>query len=273
MRRLKTKIMAIALAFAVGVSAPATFATNNTIVASAATIKLNKTKVSLTVGKTEQLKLSGTKKAVTWSSSKKTVATVSKTGKVTAKAAGTATITAKSNGKKYTCKVTVTAKKATANEKTYTLDTVTFKLPKDVTVESGTEGTLSMASVELKSCEDSSILISNINLEGEEMDYDLWKETIQETMEAQIELLKLLSEDENIVTDFSCKEVTTTIGKGLYTTYTINADAEVAGYVNIYDIFTNDHWVEVIYMNGDLGDTQCLQASFDMIMKTIAIVK
>lgn len=71
------------------------------------TVKLNVTKKMLTVGKTLQLKVTGTTKKITWSSSKKSVATVSKSGKVTAKAAGTATITAKVDNKKYTCKVTV----------------------------------------------------------------------------------------------------------------------------------------------------------------------
>lgn len=73
----------------------------------AATIKLNKTTLTLTKGKTATLKISGTSKKVTWSSSKKSVATVNSSGKVTAKKAGTATITAKVNNKKYTCKVTV----------------------------------------------------------------------------------------------------------------------------------------------------------------------
>lgn len=77
----------------------------------AAKVKLNTTKVTLSVGDTKQLKVSGTKKKVAWSSSKKSVATVSKKGKVTAKKAGTATITAKVGKKKLTCKVTVSKMK------------------------------------------------------------------------------------------------------------------------------------------------------------------
>ena len=60
-----------------------------------AAIKLNKKKVTLTVGKTVQLKVKGTKAKVKWSSSNKKVATVSKKGKVKAKKVGKATITAK----------------------------------------------------------------------------------------------------------------------------------------------------------------------------------
>ncbi|MCD7955322.1 MAG: Ig-like domain-containing protein [Lachnospiraceae bacterium] len=63
--------------------------------------------VSLAVGKTKKLKISGTTETVTWKSSNKKVATVSKTGKITAKKAGTATITATVLGKKYKCVVTV----------------------------------------------------------------------------------------------------------------------------------------------------------------------
>ena len=47
---------------------------------------------------------------VTWTSSKKTVATVSKSGKVTAKNAGSTKITATAGKKKYTCTVKVTKK-------------------------------------------------------------------------------------------------------------------------------------------------------------------
>ena len=53
------------------------------------------------------MKILNTSKKVTWSSSKKAVATVSAKGKITAKKAGTTTITGKVNGKKYKCKVTV----------------------------------------------------------------------------------------------------------------------------------------------------------------------
>ncbi len=70
-------------------------------------VKLNKTKIMLTVGKTATLKLKGAK-VKKWSSSNKKVATVSSKGKVKAKKEGTATIKVKAtNGKNYKCKVTV----------------------------------------------------------------------------------------------------------------------------------------------------------------------
>lgn len=76
--------------------------------------KLNKTKLTLSVGKTYSLKVQNTKAKVKWSTSKKSVATVSSKGKVTAKKKGTAIITAKfkvkGKIKKLKCKVIVKAK-------------------------------------------------------------------------------------------------------------------------------------------------------------------
>lgn len=74
-------------------------------------VRLNKKKVTLTVGKTVKLKVKNTKKKVKWSSNKKKIATVSKKGVVKAKKKGTAKITAKIGKKKYICKVTVKKKK------------------------------------------------------------------------------------------------------------------------------------------------------------------
>ena len=72
-------------------------------------VKLDKTSLTLTKGKTYTLKttVTGTNKTVSWSSSNSSVASVDKNGKVTAKTKGTATITAKVDGVSASCKVTV----------------------------------------------------------------------------------------------------------------------------------------------------------------------
>ena len=77
-------------------------------------VTLNKTSLTLTVGRTETLTATvspsdATDKSVTWSSSNTSVATVSASGVVTAKAAGSATITVTTNdgAKTATCAVTV----------------------------------------------------------------------------------------------------------------------------------------------------------------------
>ena len=85
----------------------------------AKSVKLNKKKISLTVGKTYTLKAkvkpAKAKTKLTWKSSRKSVATVSKKGKVTAMSEGSAKITVqdKKSKLKATCKVTVTADSVT----------------------------------------------------------------------------------------------------------------------------------------------------------------
>ena len=96
-------IMSLMLSFCFG-------AFSSTAVARAKSkkISLNKTKQTLYVGKTVQLKLkNAVAKNVKWKSSKTKVAKVSKKGLVTAKSKGTSKITATYKKKKYTCSVTV----------------------------------------------------------------------------------------------------------------------------------------------------------------------
>ena len=75
---------------------------------SAATVKINKTNVTICTGQTMQLKMDGTKAKPKWSSNSRN-AIVDNAGKVTAKARGTATITAKIGKRSYRCLVTVEA--------------------------------------------------------------------------------------------------------------------------------------------------------------------
>ena len=91
--------------------------------ASAASVKLNKTKIVLVVGQTYNLKVSGTKKTPQWSSSNKKIVSVTKKGVVKGLKKGTATITAKIGKKKYKCKVTVEAPKLSSTKKTVTAGT------------------------------------------------------------------------------------------------------------------------------------------------------
>ena len=95
-------IMSLTLAASALASAPSTSAAKK--------IKLNKTKITLTVGKSTKLKVNGTKTKVKWSSSNKKVAIVTSNGKVLAKKVGSCKVKAKVAKKSYTCKVTVKAK-------------------------------------------------------------------------------------------------------------------------------------------------------------------
>ena len=91
--------------------------------ASAASVRLNKTKIVLVVGQTYNLKVSGTKKTPQWSSSNKKIVSVTKKGVIKGLKKGTATITAKIGKKKYKCKVTVEAPKLSSTKKTVTAGT------------------------------------------------------------------------------------------------------------------------------------------------------
>ena len=79
MRSTKKLLVAIGLAFAVLVSSmPIQNADGKQIVAQAATIKLSRKTINLKVGETANLKVSGTKKKVKWSSGNKYVVSVTK---------------------------------------------------------------------------------------------------------------------------------------------------------------------------------------------------
>lgn len=69
--------------------------------------KISKTSLKLAVGKTATLKLTGTKRTITWSTSNKSIATVNSKGQVTGKKAGKVTIKAKVNNSEFSCLVTV----------------------------------------------------------------------------------------------------------------------------------------------------------------------
>lgn len=104
-KKLLLSLSIIAMAFVVVPNVVPT--AQKVISVQAASVKLNKTKLTLNTNEKYTLKLKGNKKKVKWSTSKKSIATVSAKGKVTAKKAGKVTITAKVGGKKYKCKVTV----------------------------------------------------------------------------------------------------------------------------------------------------------------------
>lgn len=93
------------------------------VLTKATKLKLNKTSLSLTVGKTGKLTVTSTPEnastSYTWSSSSTKIATVSG-GSVTAVKKGSATITVKDtvSGKTATCKVTVKAKASTSSNTT-----------------------------------------------------------------------------------------------------------------------------------------------------------
>lgn len=83
--------------------------------------KLSRKKLTMYVGNTATLKVKHAGGKVTWSSSRKKVASVSKKGKIKARKPGKTVITAKVRKKKLTCKVTVKPKKPALNKKSAVL--------------------------------------------------------------------------------------------------------------------------------------------------------
>ena len=110
MKKLKSLLISLALAL-VCVSMVI-----STDVVEAASVRLNKTSITMYTGQTSTLKVSGTSKKVTWSTSNKKVATVSYRGVISAKSSGSATITARVNNKNLKCRITV-KKQSTNNKK------------------------------------------------------------------------------------------------------------------------------------------------------------
>ncbi len=113
MRAMKKllSIMCLSIVLTLGMPIIMPFTDVITAVEAATKVKLNKTKATIYVGKSVQLKIKGTKSKVKWTSNKKSVAKVSSNGKVTGKKAGKAVITAKVGKKKYKCNITVKTNK------------------------------------------------------------------------------------------------------------------------------------------------------------------
>lgn len=82
-------------------------------------VKLNRSSLTLYVGKSAKLTVKNTTNKVKWASSKRSVATVTQSGSVKAKGRGNCRITAKVGAKKYICKLTVKKKSTTRKSTTY----------------------------------------------------------------------------------------------------------------------------------------------------------
>lgn len=90
--------------------------------ASAASVKLSRSSISLTKGYSTTLSVSGTTSKVTWSTGNKNVATVSSKGKVVGKKVGSTYIYAKVNSSTLKCKVNVVAGKIAVGQSSVELE-------------------------------------------------------------------------------------------------------------------------------------------------------
>ena len=85
--------------------------------AEAASIKLNKSKITVSVGETYKLRVYGAQKPPKWKSGNKRIVSVGKKGNVKGISSGTATVSAKVGRKVYKCRVTVESPKISSVKK------------------------------------------------------------------------------------------------------------------------------------------------------------
>lgn len=257
MYKLKKLTRALALALALTITAPAGLPVSSAVVCEAATIKLSASKKTLEVGKSFTLQVKGTKKKVTWSTSKKSVATVSQKGKVTAKKAGTATITAKVGGKSYKCKVTVKnpvnkyVAKAPFKAKEATIGKYTIAIPKSWKMEKVSQNNMTVYVLVPENADiyagSSNVSVTvNANDGAVQSNLETWKAYLQETITK--EFVEAAFGGLGTVTDFSMEEKEINLGKAIVTSYTVEMD--VNGQKStvkqaIYDVFCDGYVTEI----------------------------
>lgn len=291
MHSLKKFTKAMALALALVVAVPAGVPMSTATVAEAATVKLSATKKTLTKGKTYTLKMLGTKKKVTWKSSKTSVATVSSKGKVTAKKAGTATITATVGTKTYKCKITVKnpvnkyVAKAPFEAKELKLEKYTMAVPKNwsmnkaetngvtacVFMPEETDVMNSASSVSLVMQQSAGATQENFELQKAVLGQTLTKEAFEaalgDTLGATVTL-----------TDFSFGEEEINLGKAAVLSYTAEAaDATGAKAIvkqKIYTVFANNY--VIVVTTTDAGDGEAATEAYEVgkyIVNSLIYVK
>lgn len=167
MKQWKRWLCCLLAALLLGTVAPAAGMEVNGLPAmaeAAAKPKLNKSSLTLTVGKTYTLKLANAK-SVTWKSNDKKIAKISSKGKVTAVKAGTTKVYAVYKSKKYYCKVTV--KKAAASNTSQTAADREKLAQKEVDAIIAQEGMASLSPIEkVKAVHDYLVLNAEYDVEN-----------------------------------------------------------------------------------------------------------
>jgi hypothetical protein len=261
---------------------PTALPLSNVAVVEAATVKISTKKVTLEVGKSKTLKITGTKEKVTWKTSKKSVATVSKSGKVTAKKPGKATITATVNKKKYTCSVTV---KEAANPlvvdapfeaQEVTQNNIKYIIPKEwdkvVIAEEGNNVMLSLMPTEVDPTKGSSNVTLTVSETGTPTtDYSLIKEYFEDYITEDLILNQLVQSGiQTEIKDFITSDFETTLGTAFKTEYNFTYN-DVTMTQSIYDLMIDNYLIEVTITN--IGDdlTPDVTTIGEYLLETIQI--
>jgi hypothetical protein len=284
MRQLKGFFKVCAFVLMLTIVAPTTLPICNPVVAQAATVKLKDKKLSLEVGETYTLKITGTKAKAAWTTSKKSVATVSKEGKVTAKKAGTATITATVNKKKYTCKVTVKenpfVKKAPFDAQLVTFGDVSSVIPADWTTKVLSEqGNNFMVAIYPKGAtmvnQTSNIVLVIQNTGAPKTDYKLTKAMLEQRLTAEFFTSQFAQTGITAtISDFKTSDYEAKLGTAFKTEYKAQyKDTSVDKNITqkIYDLFMDNYFVEVTVTDIADGATPDVTEAGEYALNSIVV--
>ncbi len=286
MYKLKKICRLFALMMVLTIVSPSVLPISSATVAEAAAVKLSKKEITLEVGKSQTLKLTGTKQKITWTTSKKTVAVVSTTGKVTAKKAGTAVITATANKKKYTCKVTVKAAVVknpnvtnapfAAQELKY--NKISYIVPKGWTAETvaeqGTSAALSIhPTVDATDTDLSSVTLTITDTGTPKTDYSVLKEYFKGSITE--DLIKSQLAQSGIETElvgFTQSDYETTLGTAFKIEYSFTYN-DITIKQAIYELNIDNYLLEVNIT--DIGDglTPDINTVGEYLLNTLQVTK
>ncbi|MDF2540778.1 MAG: hypothetical protein K0S47_496 [Herbinix sp.] len=263
---------------------PTVLTAGNPTVAQAATIKLNKKTLSLEVGKTTTLKVLGSTKKATWSSNKKSVATVSSSGKVTAVKVGTATITATIDKKKYSCTVTVKEPvskyitEAPFDAQELTFAGVTYVTPKnwkqEVVLEQGNNVVYSFQPDTVDPTTGSSNISLVIQETGEaKPEYSIIKEYFQGYITQDLILNQLAQSGlEATITDFVTSDYEAELGTAFKTQYNAVVNGISMTQI-IYDLYIDNYLVEVTVTDIKEGITPDVNVVAEYLLNSLQLKK
>ncbi|MDF2544287.1 MAG: Ig protein [Herbinix sp.] len=223
--------------------------TGSVVIAEAASLKISYKSLTLEVGKTKTLKVSGTTKKITWTSNKKSVATVSSKGKVTAKAVGEAVITAEVSGKKLTCKVTVKEpvnpylKDAPYNPIEFTIENINIVVPVDwnYNIEYPTEDSYSIIFAPTAATKNSYISFQVTKTDKKAPKYSEAKKEFSKTITE--DAIKAALGKSYEVTDWKAEDFTTKVLNIYKTGYTAKSK-EITMKQAIYSFYIDNYKIE-----------------------------
>ncbi|BCJ93110.1 hypothetical protein acsn021_06790 [Anaerocolumna cellulosilytica] len=265
MKKFKKWSIICAAALLLSLTVPTVLPVSTTVTVQASAVKISQKKLTLKVGASKVLKLTGSKDKATWNSSNESVAAVSKNGKVTAKKAGTVTITATVSKRKYTCKVTVTepaavnpfVKNAPFEAKEGVYEKLTYVMPKDFTAttisEQGNTAMIMLSPSDVSTDKGYSSVVLTVQENGSKKpDYSITKETLSAYVTENLIKSQFAQQGvEATVTDFKSSDYESELGTAYKTEYQVSYQGTTIKQT-IYDIFIDNYFFEVTA--SDVGD-------------------